>query len=361
MGREIKNEKNSIQTTDVAEKGIKQRKLLGFRSNRTWKKVLSIIYLVYVGLWLLLSLSVYNSLSNALVAIEITLLLIAPYIFLSNFKLRSFMPLFKKRHKGFTFLGMVCVYTIILVSFSIIISAVSCDHEWEAVETKAATCTQSGSITYVCNLCGANDYQTLNEEGHSFEVEEDNEIEIIKVCAVCGEKVVEEKETEQTPTESTEKLPITDDKETTPVTTQQTENPTEKQTEKATDKPTESQHKHTYKAATCTQPKICTECGETTGEKSGHKWKSATCTAPKICSVCDKTSGSAKGHSFSNGYCTICDKKDPNYVSEVMVWIPTNGGTKYHSSSGCSNMDNPNYVTKSTAEANGFTPCKRCY
>lgn len=46
---------------------------------------------------------------------------------------------------------------------------------------------------------------------------------------------------------------------------------------------------------------------------------------------------------------------------ENLVWIPTNGGTKYHSKSGCSNMKNPIQVTLETAVANGFTPCKRCH
>lgn len=44
-----------------------------------------------------------------------------------------------------------------------------------------------------------------------------------------------------------------------------------------------------------------------------------------------------------------------------MVWIPTNGGTKYHSKSTCSGMDDPQYVSVSKAESLGFTPCKRCY
>ena len=51
-----------------------------------------------------------------------------------------------------------------------------------------------------------------------------------------------------------------------------------------------------------------------------------------------------------------------NYSSNSdKVWIPTNGGTKYHSSSTCSNMLNPLYVTKSQAISQGFTACKRCY
>ena len=48
-------------------------------------------------------------------------------------------------------------------------------------------------------------------------------------------------------------------------------------------------------------------------------------------------------------------------IGSNLVWVPTNGGTKYHSRSTCSNMKNPNQVTKTTAEANGFTPCGRCY
>ena len=47
--------------------------------------------------------------------------------------------------------------------------------------------------------------------------------------------------------------------------------------------------------------------------------------------------------------------------TETLVWIPTNGGTKYHSKSSCSNMDNPQQVTLSEAQARGFTACKKCY
>ena len=43
------------------------------------------------------------------------------------------------------------------------------------------------------------------------------------------------------------------------------------------------------------------------------------------------------------------------------VWIPTNGGTKYHSRSNCSNMKDPIQVDLADAKAQGFTPCKRCH
>lgn len=46
--------------------------------------------------------------------------------------------------------------------------------------------------------------------------------------------------------------------------------------------------------------------------------------------------------------------------SEVMVWIPASG-SKYHSNPSCSNMKNPSEVPKSQAEAEGYTPCKKCW
>ena len=44
-----------------------------------------------------------------------------------------------------------------------------------------------------------------------------------------------------------------------------------------------------------------------------------------------------------------------------LVWVPTKGGKKYHSKSSCSNMEDPIQVTIEHAEANGYTPCKRCH
>lgn len=44
----------------------------------------------------------------------------------------------------------------------------------------------------------------------------------------------------------------------------------------------------------------------------------------------------------------------------VMVWIPETG-SKYHRSSGCSNMKNPTKVTLQDAQSRGYTACKKCY
>jgi hypothetical protein len=46
---------------------------------------------------------------------------------------------------------------------------------------------------------------------------------------------------------------------------------------------------------------------------------------------------------------------------EVLVWIPTNGGARYHTKASCSGMKNPREVSIDQAMAQGFTPCGRCY
>ena len=63
-------------------------------------------------------------------------------------------------------------------------------------------------------------------------------------------------------------------------------------------------HQHTWKDATCTEPKTCTGCGETEGEALGHTWKDATCTEPKTCVVCGATEGEALGHTWADATCT---------------------------------------------------------
>ena len=120
---------------------------------------------------------------------------------------------------------------------------------------------------------------------------------------------------------------------------------------------------HNWKAATCTEAATCIVCGKTKGSPTDHQWKSATCTTPKTCKVCQKTKGSTTSHNYSKGKCKDCGDIDTSYdsSSSSMVWIPTNGGKKYHSHSGCSNMKNPKKVSLSKAKSLGFTACKKCY
>lgn len=123
----------------------------------------------------------------------------------------------------------------------------------------------------------------------------------------------------------------------------------------------ETIHSHSFAEATCTKPKTCTECGETSGKAAGHDWEDATCEDPKTCAVCGKETGSVAAHDYEDGKCRWCGKVKSSSGGKDMVWIPTKGGKKYHSTKTCSNMDDPDHVTKEEAENLGFTPCKKCY
>lgn len=48
------------------------------------------------------------------------------------------------------------------------------------------------------------------------------------------------------------------------------------------------------------------------------------------------------------------------YQYEEMVWIPRSG-SRYHSNPECSGMKDPQEVPLSEAEAQGYTPCQKCY
>lgn len=64
------------------------------------------------------------------------------------------------------------------------------------------------------------------------------------------------------------------------------------------------------------------------------------------------------GNSTGNSGVTV-PKQEENKGN--LVWVPTNGGTKYHSKSSCSGMKNPMQVSVETAKSNGYTPCARCH
>ena len=85
-------------------------------------------------------------------------------------------------------------------------------------------------------------------------------------------------------------------------------------------------HEHQWQAATCSTPKICSDCGETEGEALGHSWVEATCTEGKYCSVCLQTIGESLGHSWLNATCTAaqtcsgCGKTEGNPLGHT--WEP---------------------------------------
>lgn len=79
--------------------------------------------------------------------------------------------------------------------------------------------------------------------------------------------------------------------------------------------------------------------------------------APPAAEAAGESASDHAGHSQSSAGVSVPAPEQ----GENLVWIPTNGGTKYHTSAKCCNMKNPIQVTLETALANGFTPCKRCH
>lgn len=67
---------------------------------------------------------------------------------------------------------------------------------------------------------------------------------------------------------------------------------------------------------------------------------------------------SAKSTASNTASVTVPQKEE---TTGNLVWVPVNGGTKYHNNSSCSKMENPMQVSIETAKANGYTACKKCY
>lgn len=57
---------------------------------------------------------------------------------------------------------------------------------------------------------------------------------------------------------------------------------------------------HSWSDATCTQPKTCSNCGQTEGSPIAHRLSPATCEFPAACTVCGTTEGAALGHTVSD-------------------------------------------------------------
>lgn len=81
-----------------------------------------------------------------------------------------------------------------------------------------------------------------------------------------------------------------------------------------------------------------------------------TTTTTKVYTTDAPTGGTSGGYAGGGGVTVPQPETGPS-----LVWVPVNGGTKYHSYAGCSNMLDPIQVSVDTAIANGYTACKRCW
>lgn len=196
---------------------------------------------------------------------------------------------------------------------------------------------------------------------------------ILCVClAGCLEDLPASDLPQSTTTEATAGAAGLPTEESTTAPTEATETTTAVPTTEATTAPiteptTEPVHLHEYLAATCTAPKTCASCGETTGSALGHNWKAATCTSPKVCTRCNTSSGSVAEHQYSNGICKKCgsvsesvaDGDPDNDDSNGSIVYRTPTGKRYHLDPDCGGK-NSYQVTLSQATSAGLTPCKKC-
>lgn len=66
-------------------------------------------------------------------------------------------------------------------------------------------------------------------------------------------------------------------------------------------------HEHSWQEATCTQPRTCSECGETEGEPLGHSPTEATVWEPSVCSVCGEVLGEKLAPAFEQHNIEVMD------------------------------------------------------
>ena len=109
----------------------------------------------------------------------------------------------------------------------------------------------------------------------------------------------------------------------------------------------------TTKAATTSKASTSTkETTKSTTKSSTSSTKSSTSSSKSSTSKSNKTTSKAS---------TTKQTSSSSDTTEKMVWVPTNGGTKYHSKSSCRNMKDPVQVSQDEAESIGYTPCKQCH
>ncbi len=173
--------------------------MLGFRSNKLWKKILSVAYLVIMSIVFIVGIETYTShrykvtiydhIINLIVDLLIFIIFLTPYIFLSNTKFRQKLPLFNKNKKRYSILGLVIV-NIALCTISSVFDATlhseeyladMANHDYQITKQQEADCENNGFINRKCDYCGKVNNETILALGHSMK-------ETSKTGASCEEK-----------------------------------------------------------------------------------------------------------------------------------------------------------------------------
>ena len=225
---------------------------------------------------------------------------------------------------------------LMLIAMLCIMASCGCEHETVADPAIAATCTTTGLTEGShCSLCGEVliAQETIPAIGHTEAINESKDATCTetgltegKYCSFCNETLLVQ---ETIPAKGHTEV-VKEAKDATCTETGLTEGKdcsvcgavlTAQETVPA------KGHTEAIKAgkkATCTvaglsDEKYCTKCNvvissQKTIEATGHDWKAATCTTPKTCKNCGTQSGSVDAHKFVNGICSTCSESDPNYV-----------------------------------------------
>lgn len=151
--------------------------LLGFRSNKVWKKVVSSCYLVGCALFLIATIfsgregqvTQYDFLINKVYGVILFLTMISPYIFLSNTPLRDKVPLFKRGKTSSSLVGVAVVVVALLVISGVVNGLHSAEyladmenHAWREVSRTEPTYDAPGLIEKVCDYCGLTSKEKIN-------------------------------------------------------------------------------------------------------------------------------------------------------------------------------------------------------
>ncbi len=167
--------------------------MFGFRSGKLWKKILSITYLVILGIIFLSvmldgkfkNITIYDFVINKIKNLILLTVFATPHIFLSNTKLRSKMPLFKANKKIKSFFGLIIVCVILIFVAGVVDEFHSqeyledmANHNYKIIAQVEATCTTNGKIDYLCDYCGLKKFDVLSALGHNMK-------EISKTEATC--------------------------------------------------------------------------------------------------------------------------------------------------------------------------------
>lgn len=177
------------------------------------------------------------------------------------------------------------------------------------------------------------------------------------LSACSGEEAHSEPTAETTVT--TANAPVEAEKTTAEKTSGTTAEKTAEVSEAAAEETTVTTENAPAEAEETTAEKTSGTAAEKTTEVSEAAIKETAVTTAAGATV-EKTKGQGNSAGGGRGGSSVTVPDEEEHEGNL-VWVPTNGGTKYHCNAACSKMKDPMQVTKETAIANGYTACKRCY